>query len=154
MDPVCHRCHHWSPRRTLCRTRVRDLPDALPIDYDSGLPAVSSDLYYHTADEEKLHMSPIGLNLADIDSETSSRTSTNWDNFHGDVEDRDKSCVLTGDPSYVCNAMHLIPDSQGRYVTFCMALSLLTLSSLAVHRSVFHAPTSRSLRRRRHSTRY
>ena len=100
-------------RGKLCAKR--DFP-ALPIDYDSGLPAVSSDLYYHTTDEERLHMFPIGLNLADIDSETSSRTSTNQDNFRGDVEDRDKSCVLTGDPAYVCNAVHLIPHSQGNSV--------------------------------------
>ena len=152
MDPVCHRCRHWSPRRTLCRTRVRDLPDALPIDYDSGLPAVSSDLYYHTADEEKLHMSPIGLNLADIDSETSSRTTTNWEIFRGDVEDRDKSGVLTIPLTFVI--LYFLTGRVTRHVTFCITLSLLTLSSVAVRRSVFHAPTSRSLRRRRHSTRY
>jgi hypothetical protein len=140
-------------RGELCAER--DLPDAVPIDYDSGLSAVSTDLYYHTADEGKLHMFPIGLNLADIDSETSSRTSTHRDNFRGDVEDRDESCVLTGDPAYVCDAVHLIPHSQGDTVCdFCMVLSLLTISSAAVHRGVLHAPTSRCQRRRWHSTRY
>ena len=91
----------------------RDLPNPFPIDYDSGLPANSIDLYYHTADEEKGHMFPIDPSLANIGTETSSRASTGREISGGDVEDRDGSCVLTGDPALVCDAVHLLPHSRG-----------------------------------------
>src|SRR6266478_3998202 len=68
-----------------------DLSNPVPIDYNSGLPAVSMDLYYHTTDQEKRHMFPLDPNLADTRTMTSSRTSTARDNFHGDVEGRDGS---------------------------------------------------------------
>src|ERR1700730_13513638 len=41
-------------RGELCAER--DFPDPIPIDYDSGLSAVSIDLYYHTTDQEKRRM--------------------------------------------------------------------------------------------------
>ena len=91
----------------------RDLPDPAPIDYDSGLSAVSIDLYYHTTDQEKRHIFPIDPKLADTRTVTSSRTSTGRDNFRGDVEGRDGSCVLSGDPAYACDAAHLLPHSKG-----------------------------------------
>ncbi len=90
-----------------------DLSNPVPIDYNSGLRAVSMDLYYHTTDQEKRHMFPLDPNLADTRTMTSSRTSTARDNFHGDVEGRDGSCVVTGDPGEVCDAAHLLPHSKG-----------------------------------------
>lgn len=91
----------------------RDSPNPNPIDYNSDLSAVSIDLYYHTADQEKRLMFPIDPNLADTSTLTSSRTSTRRDNFCWDVEDRDENCVLTGDPPVVCEAVHLIPQCTG-----------------------------------------
>jgi len=91
----------------------RDPPDAVPIDYDSGLSAVSIDLYYHTTDQEKRRMFPIDPKLADTRTVTSSRTNTRRDNFRGDVEDRDRSCVVTGVPHRACQAAHLLPHSKG-----------------------------------------
>jgi len=92
-----------------------ELPNPVPIDYDSGLSALSVDLYYHTTDEEKRRMFPIDPNLADTSTVTSSRMSmsTRREIFHGDVESRDRSCVLTGDPCYLCDTVHLLPHSKG-----------------------------------------
>ena len=95
MDPVCHRC-----RQSL----------ELAANFVQNVT-----LYYHTANEEKLHMFPIGLNFADIDSETSSRTSTNWENFRGDVEDRNKSGVLTIPLMFVI--LHFLTGRVTRHVT-------------------------------------
>jgi hypothetical protein len=89
-----------------------DLHNPVPIDYDSSLSAVSIDLYYHTTDSENRCMFPIDLNLARTRTITSSRTSTRRDNFREDVEDRDGSCVITGNPFYCCDAAHL-PHSKG-----------------------------------------
>ncbi|SRR5258708_7946533 len=89
-----------------------DLPNPIPIDYDSGLSAVSIDVFYHTTDEEKSRMFPIDPKLADR-TVTSSRTSTRRDDFREDVEGRDGSCVVTGDPASVCQAAHLLPHSKG-----------------------------------------
>ncbi len=85
----------------------------VPIDYDSGLSAVSIDLYYHTTDQEKCHMFPIDPELADTRTVTSSQTSTRRDDFWEDVEVRDGSCVVTGDYAIMCDAVHLFPHSKG-----------------------------------------
>jgi len=91
----------------------RDLPNPIPIDYNSCLSAPSTDLYYHTTDQEKRRMFPIDPRLADTRTLTSSRTSTGRDNFRGDVGRRDGRCVLTGYPAYLCQAAHFLPHSKG-----------------------------------------
>lgn len=98
-------------RGELCVSR--DLIDPVPIDYDSGFPVKSTDLYYHTTNEEKRRMFPTGPRLADTRTVTSSGASTRRDNFCGDVEDRDERCVVTGDPPEVCQAAHLLPHNLG-----------------------------------------
>ncbi len=91
----------------------RDTPNPVPIDYDSGLSAVSIDLYYHTTDQAKRHMFPLDPKLADKMTVTSSQMSTHRDDFWEDVEDRDGSCVATGAPRDFCDAAHLLPHSKG-----------------------------------------
>jgi hypothetical protein len=98
-------------RGELCTEQ--DLTNPIPIDYDSALSATSIDLYYHTTDQEKRRMFPIDPRLADTRTVASSEASTCRDNFCGDVEDRDESCVVTGDPPEVCQAAHLLPRSLG-----------------------------------------
>ncbi|KAH9962098.1 hypothetical protein BGW80DRAFT_1356783, partial [Lactifluus volemus] len=90
-----------------------DLHSPVPIDYDSALSTVSIDLYYHTSDSEKSRMFPIDPTLADTSTTTSSRTSTRWDNFRAGVEDRDESCVVTGNFALCCTAVNLLPYSKG-----------------------------------------
>ena len=87
--------------------------NSTPIDYDSGLSAVSIDLFYHTTDEEKRRMFPIDPKLADSRTITSSGTSTRRADLRDDVEHRDESCVVTGGPSAICKAAHLLPHSKG-----------------------------------------
>lgn len=94
------------------RTR-QNLSGSVPIDYDSDLSRVSINLYYHTTDEEKCQMFPIDPNLANTRIVTSSRTSVRRDKFRDDVEQRDGRCVVTGGPSYLCDAAHLLPHSKG-----------------------------------------
>jgi hypothetical protein len=84
-----------------------------PIDYDSGLSDVSIALFYHTTDEEKRRMFPIDPELADTRTLTSCGTSMHRADFRDDVEDRDESCVVTGAPSLMCQATHLLPHSKG-----------------------------------------
>jgi len=98
-------------RGELCMER--DSPNPVPIDYESSLPALSIDLYYHTTDEERRHVFPIDPKLADTSTITSSLASTRRDNFRYDVEGRDGSCVLTGADALICDAAHLIPHSKG-----------------------------------------
>jgi hypothetical protein len=98
-------------RGELCTER--DLPNPVPIDYDSGLSAVSIDLYYHTTDQEKRYIFPIDPKLVGARTVTSSRTSTRRDDFHDEVENRDEVCVVTGGPGFPCDAAHLLPHSKG-----------------------------------------
>jgi hypothetical protein len=98
-------------RGELCTER--DLPNPVPIDYDSGLSAVSIDLYYHTTDQEKRHIFPIDPKLADTRTVTSSGTSSRRDGFRDEVENRDEVCVVTGGPGFLCDAAHLLPHSKG-----------------------------------------
>ena len=124
----------------------RDSPHPVPIEYDSGLSAVSIDLYYHTSDQEKRRMFPIDPKLADIGTVTSSRTSTRRVNFRAVVQSRDRGCVVTGHPPKFCDAAHLIPHRKGSTVcdsctTFFLLISMI--SSVAVYREAHHAPTSR-----------
>ena len=90
-----------------------DLPHPVPIDYDSGLPATSVDLYYYTSDEEKLRMFPIDPKLTHTRTVTSSRTSTRRGDFRDDVKARDEKCVVTGVAPRVSDAAHLLPHSKG-----------------------------------------
>ena len=92
----------------------RDLP--VPIDYDSGLSAVSIDLYYHTSDQEKRRMFPVDPKISDARTVTSSRTSTRRGDFRADVLHRDGDCVATGVPPTYCDAVHLLPHSNGNMV--------------------------------------
>jgi len=118
--------------------------NAVPVDYESGLSAVTIDLYYHTTDQEKRRMFPIDPKLADMRTVTSSRTSTHRDNFRGDVQGRDGECVLTGVPVYMCDAAHLVPHSKGDTVWDSYTpLSSLTISSVAVYRDIHYTQTSR-----------
>ncbi len=91
----------------------RDMPNPVPIDYDSGLSAVFMDLYYHMTDQEKRLMFPIDPKLADTRTVTSSGASTRRDGFREDVEGRDGSCVVTGYIPFTCEAVHLLPHSKG-----------------------------------------
>jgi len=88
-------------------------PNPTPIDYNSELSAVSIDLFYHTTDEEKRQMFPIDPRLGDTRTVTSSRVSTRREDFRESVESRDRCCVVTGYPAYVCDAAHLLPHSKG-----------------------------------------
>lgn len=101
-------------RGELCTER--DLPNPVPIDYDASLSTVSIDLYYHTTDQEKRCIFPIDPNLGDTRTATPSGTNTLQDDFRDDLEDRDKRCVMTGAPAYVCHAVHLLPHSKGSKV--------------------------------------
>jgi hypothetical protein len=98
-------------RGELCAER--DFPDPIPIDYDSGLSAVSIDLYYHTTEQEKRRMFSIDPKLADTRTVTSSRTSTRRGDFREDVEGLDGRCVVTGHPLDVCEAARLLPHCKG-----------------------------------------
>ena len=107
------------------------------------------DLYYHTSNQEKRPMFPIDPNLTETRTETSSQSSTRRDDFCGDVEDRDGSCVLTGNPELdhavrrASEAAHLLPHSKGDKVWDARTtLSLLTILS-AVYREVHITPASR-----------
>jgi len=91
----------------------RNSPNPTPIDYNSELSAVSIDLFYHTTDREKRRMFPIDPRLGDTRTVTSSWTSTRREDFRESVEGRDRSCVVTGDPAYICDAAHLLPHSKG-----------------------------------------
>ena len=91
----------------------RDLPNPTPIDYNSELPAVSIDLYYHTTNQEKRWMFPIDPKLADTRTITSSGMSLRREDFCESVEGRDRGCVVTGDPACVCDAAHLLPHIKG-----------------------------------------
>ena len=111
-----------------------DLPDPVPIDYDSGLPAISVDLYYYTSVEEKRRMFPIDPKLTDTRTVTSSRTSARRADFRKDVEARDERCVVTGTIPKYCDAAHLLPHSKGDTVRdSCTTLSSLVIPSMAVY---------------------
>ena len=74
----------------------RELPNSVPIDYDSGL-------YYHTTDQEKRNIFPIDPKLANMRTVTSSGRSSR----------RDEVCVVTGGPGFLCDAPHILPHSKG-----------------------------------------
>ena len=98
-------------RGELCTER--DLPNPVPINYDSGLSVVSIDLYYHTTNQEKRHIFPIDPKFADTRTETSSGTSSRREDFRDEVESRDEVCVVTGVPGFLCYAAHILPHSKG-----------------------------------------
>ncbi|KAI0289830.1 hypothetical protein BC826DRAFT_970734 [Russula brevipes] len=98
-------------RGDLCTER--DLPNPIPIDYNSVLSSTSIDLYYHTTDQEKRRMFPIGLRLNNTSTVTSSTVSTRRERFCQDVEERDGACVVTGGPASICQAAHILPHSIG-----------------------------------------
>ena len=98
-------------RGELCTER--DLPNPVPINYDSGLSVVSIDLYYHTTNQEKRLIFPIDPKLADTRTETSSGTSSRREDFRDEVENRDEVCVVTGVPGFLCDAAHILPHSNG-----------------------------------------
>jgi hypothetical protein len=71
-------------RGELCASR--DLIDPVPIDYDSGFPVKSIDLYYHTTNEEKQRMFPIDPRLADPRTVTKSGDHASGRISHGRSE--------------------------------------------------------------------
>jgi hypothetical protein len=89
-----------------------DLLNPVPIDYDAGLSASSIKVYYHTTDHEKRRMFPIDPVLA-IGTPTTSWTTSGRVNFLDDVQERDESCVVTGDNPWCCEPAHLLPLSKG-----------------------------------------
>jgi len=101
-------------RGNLCTER--DLPHPVPINYDSGLSAISINLYYHISDQEKRCMFPIDPKIADMRTATSSWMSTCQIDFHEHVEARDRRCVVTGIIHKYCNTAHLLPHSKGSTV--------------------------------------
>lgn len=92
-----------------------NLPHLTPIEYNSGLSAISIHLYYYTAAEEKRRMLSIDPDISYERVATSRRTSTRRDNFRADMEERDgRSCVVTGAPHFLCDAVHLLPHVKER----------------------------------------
>jgi hypothetical protein len=90
-----------------------DLLNPVPIEYDTGLSAISINLYYHTTDQKKRRMFPIDPVLANPRTVTTSWTTSRRANFCDDVQERDGSCVVTGDIPRYCDAAHLLPHSKG-----------------------------------------
>lgn len=89
-----------------------DLP-ANPINYDSGLPAATIDLYDHTTADEKRNMFPIDPDIANPRVVSSTGTSSRRDAFRHDVEMRDTRCVVTRAPPLFCDAAHILPHGKG-----------------------------------------
>ena len=83
------------------------------VDYDAGLPAETTILYYHISDEEKRRMFPVDPNIQRT-SITSSAASTGKDHFRQEVAIRDgNQCLLTGVAPAYCQAVHLLAHSKG-----------------------------------------
>jgi hypothetical protein len=123
-----------------------DLLNPVPIDYDAGLSATSINLYYHTTDQEKRHMFPIDPVLANTRIRTASGTTSRQADFRNEVEERDESCVVTGETSEFCHAAHLLPHSKGntvQYETPVRHYPCLQILLMIVYRDFLHKPTSR-----------
>ena len=112
MDPLRHR-HVVGAHGDLCTH-----PDssAVRVDYDSALPAMSMDLYYHTIPEEKWRMFPINPSINNPKLATSTGMSTRRTTFRQDVELRDLSCVVSGATADYCDAAHILPYGKGDQV--------------------------------------
>jgi len=89
------------------------MPNPVSVDYDSGLSAISIDLYYHTSDHEKRCMFPIDPALPNLRAVTTIWTTLRQANLREDVKERDRSCVVTGELPRDCDAAHLLPHSKG-----------------------------------------
>ena len=89
---------------------------AVRVDYDSALPAMSMDLYYHTIPEEKWRMFPINPSINNPKLATSTGMSTRQTTFRQDVELRDLSCVVSGATADYCDAAHILPYGKGDQV--------------------------------------
>ncbi|TFK23854.1 hypothetical protein FA15DRAFT_705047 [Coprinopsis marcescibilis] len=84
------------------------------MDYNASLPTKSTNLYYHTSNEERQRMFPADPNNGH--TKITSSVATNWrTQFHDDVAGRDgEACA---DCRY-CDAVHLLPPSKGDgYIT-------------------------------------
>ena len=68
----------------LCTSHIDSLD---VVDYDGGLPAQTTMLYYHISDEEKRRMFPVDPDIQHR-SITSSATSTRRDRFREEVAER------------------------------------------------------------------
>jgi hypothetical protein len=99
------------------------------VDYNAGLPAESSVLYYHTTDDGKRRMCPIDPHVLRTNI-TSSVATTRRAQFRVDVKERDEGCVVTGYPDTAFDAVHLLAHSKGDSVC-----SPYIHSDLAQHRN-------------------
>jgi len=83
-------------------------PGGQPVIYDDTLLEDDARLYYtplgdcHFVDYEVLN-----------DKITTSSTRARQNRFRQDLVDRDGCCIVTGDPAYLSQAVHLIPHSKG-----------------------------------------
>jgi hypothetical protein len=89
-------------------------PDSfVSVDVDAVLPAVSVDLCYHPALEERKRMFPIDPS-GERTHITSSVNFSQRSDFCVDVGERDRRrCLLSGMKEIFCDAVHILPLSKG-----------------------------------------
>jgi hypothetical protein len=117
------RNRHWSSWGPMCPLR------AVPVNYTSGLSATSMDLYYHTTAEEKQHMFPIDPHIANPRVETSTGMSTCRDAFHNDMDIHDLSCVVTGSPAKMCDAVQILPHRKEDHIVLTDTIEVLLMAT-------------------------
>jgi hypothetical protein len=101
-----------------------DSPDV--VNYNAGLPAKSTVLYYHTSDDEGRRMFPVDPNIGRTNV-TSSCATTQRAEFNEEVANRDgRTCALTGIEAMYCDAVHLLAHSKGDTVCYSYSQSVLT----------------------------
>ena len=84
-------------------------------DWFGDLPGQSLDLYYHTSDEEKRQMLPVGPDHTRARISVT-HTSLRAPDFRRNVSERDRGCcVLTGQRCE-CEAAHVVLLSKGNEV--------------------------------------
>jgi hypothetical protein len=82
------------------------------VDYNAELPTNSTDLYYHTSDEERRRMFPLDPSMVRTQI-TSSATSQGRGAFREMVAARDgQRCIWTGLRARFCDAVHLVSYSK------------------------------------------
>ena len=94
------------------------------VNYDAGFPALTTILYYHINDNEKLKMFPIDPDIQRT-TITSSLASTQRDRFRDEVATRDGNrCIVTG-VTHDCQTAHLLARSKGDEVYHSCPQSVL-----------------------------
>jgi len=83
------------------------------VDYNAGLPAEFTTLFYHTSDEEKRRMFPLDPDMGHTNV-TASVATTRREKFCDEVAVRDgRQCVLTRLEYVSCDAVHLLAHNKG-----------------------------------------